>query len=142
PKSLTLWIALSDATPENGCMYLVPADRYPTYNTPEDAKLRFTLPDIRVLPAPAGTAFAWTQAIFHWGARSSSRAAGPRISVGFEFQRGDIAPFNQPLLDIAAPPPFAGRLKLIAKQLLQYDHNYPLPEGQRALARGVLGIAA
>jgi hypothetical protein len=33
PKVVTLWLPLTDATPLNGCMYIVPADRDPTYGT-------------------------------------------------------------------------------------------------------------
>ena len=55
PKSVTVWIPLSEATTLNGCMYLVPADRDPTYGTENDREWKFAYPDIRALPAQAGT---------------------------------------------------------------------------------------
>ena len=140
PKSMTTWIALSEATPENGCIYLVPADRDPAYNTAEDDQFKFGLGDIRALPCGPGTVLSWNQAVLHWGSRSSVRAKAPRISVAFEFQRGDVPPFNVPLLDPATPPPFATRLGLIAKQILQYQHIYPLSAEMKAFAeRAVAG---
>ena len=36
PKIISYWLPLTAATPLNGCMYVVPADRDPTYNTEED----------------------------------------------------------------------------------------------------------
>src|SRR5271169_3227510 len=32
PVTLTVWIPLTEATPQNGCMYLLPANRDPVYN--------------------------------------------------------------------------------------------------------------
>jgi len=31
PKTVSIWIPLTDATTSNGCMYVIPADRDPTY---------------------------------------------------------------------------------------------------------------
>jgi len=115
PKSLTVWSPLTDAVPENGCIYLVPADRDPTYNTDEEGTWRFDLSDVRAVPSAAGSVLAWNQAIIHWGARSSARAREARISLSLEFQRGDADALDSPLLDPLALPPFEVRLKLIAK---------------------------
>jgi hypothetical protein len=82
--------------------------------------------NIRALPAPAGSLLAWNQAVLHWGGRASRLAEGPRSSAAFEFQRGDKAPFNRPLLDPKKAPPFHQRLGLVGKQVLQYKHMYPL----------------
>jgi hypothetical protein len=59
PKSLTVWLPLTDATPLNGCMYLVPADRDPTYGREDEIELRFRPQDIRALPAAAGGILLW-----------------------------------------------------------------------------------
>lgn len=124
PKSLSVWVPLTDATPLNGCMYIVPADRDPDYNTAADAVAVHSLQDVRALPAPAGSVLLWNQALLHWGGSSSSRAPTPRISFSIEFQRGDVAPFNQPLLNVEQPPAFDRRLGLVGKQLLQYEHMF------------------
>lgn len=137
PLSLTMWIPMSEATPLNGCMYMVPADRDPYYNTPkENEGCGAALYDIRALPAKPGDFLCWNQAVMHWGAHSSKRAPEARMSMALEFQRGDITPFNHPILDPKAEIPFARRLKLVAKQILQYQHMYALsPEMQKTAQR-------
>src|SRR5262245_22583727 len=124
PKSLTTWIPLSSATPLNGCMYIVPACDDPFYAREEDPlwKLRFEFSSIRALPAKPGDFFIWNQEVLHWGGRASSRATESRVSIAFELQRADVPTFSEPLLDPFGIPPFETRLKLIAKQLLQYQH--------------------
>lgn len=139
PLSLTAWIPLTAATPLNGCIYIVPAGRDPQYGAGLDQRTRpFALSDVRALPAEPGEFLVWNQAVLHWGSASSRFADAPRISMALEFQRGDVAPFNRPLLDPAAPLPFAARLRLVARQILQYRHMYPLDPAIEALARGIL----
>ncbi len=139
PKSITFWIPLSASTPLNGCMYIVPANKDKTYGTPEDSQFNFDLPSIRALPAAAGSILCWNQAVLHWGSQCSERELQPRISVAFEFQAGNVAPFNQPLMDPRSIPTFDFRLKLIAKQIIQYQHMYPLSQELRHLATVILG---
>jgi hypothetical protein len=57
--------------------------------------------------------------------------------MALEFQRGDIPAYNAPLLDLAAPPTFAERLKLIGKQILQYRHMYGYSDTLTALAENL-----
>jgi len=139
PKSLTTWIPLSPATPLNSCMYLVPAMLDPTYGTHQDAQWKFELQSVRALPAAPGDVLMWNQAIVHWGSRSSARGSESRVSMAFEFQRSDVAPFNQPLLDPTVVPSFEQRLKLIAKQILQYKHMYGVTPPIEQLARRLAG---
>ena len=134
PKSITIWISITQATTLNGCMYIVPADRDPTYNTPNEKQLLFKPNDIRALPAEAGTVFCWNQAVHHWGSRAHPRGKTPRMSMAMEFQRADIQPFRQPLLDPMRLPTFDARLVLIARQILQYQHMYPLSPQVKDLA--------
>lgn len=138
PKSLTVWIPLTNAIPMNGCMYIVPANRDQTYNTENEDVWKFDYPDIRALPARPGHVLYWNQAVVHWGSRTSRFIDEPRISVAFEFQRADVEPFNQPLLNPRQLPSFDARLKLIAKQILQYTHMYPLSPELERFARGLL----
>ncbi len=137
-KSLTVWLPLSEATTLNGCMYILPADRDPTYATPNDKNWQIDLPEIRALPAQPGTIFCWTQAVLHWGSHGSTRETRPRISVAFEYQAADIPPYNQPLSAPLEVPDFSGRLRLIAKQILQYQHMYPLRDDVKAIAETML----
>src|SRR4051812_38772067 len=127
PLSLTAWIPLTPATPLNGCIYVVPAGRDPQYGAGAGQRTTpFALPAVRALPVEPGDYLIWNQAVLHWGGASSRFAESPRLSMALEFQRADIAPFNRPLIDPAAPPAFSERLRLIGKQILQYRHMYPL----------------
>ena len=141
PKSLTTWIALSRATPLNSCMYLVPANMDPVYGTPQDHEMRFDHAAARALPAEPGDFFMWNQAVMHWGSRTSFRAKESRVSMAFEFQRTDVAPFNQPLIKPGKHLSFDHRLKLVAKQVLQYRHMYRVDPAIEAVALKLLGVA-
>jgi hypothetical protein len=133
PKAMTFWLPLTDATPQNGCMYILPADRDPNYGTPRDHETNLELQNVRALPSAAGGVLGWTQAAFHWGGRARTPIAQPRISISVEFQRGDQPPLYEPLLDPAAMPDPALRLRLILRQVLQYQHMYPLPPDLKTL---------
>lgn len=126
PLSLTVWVPLVEANPQNSCIYLVPANRDPVYNTDNEMNWNIEFGHIRALPAKPGDFLCWNQAILHWGSGTSRFAAHPRISMALEFQRGDRAPFNIPLIDPLADLSFEQRLRLVGKQILQYKHMYPL----------------
>jgi hypothetical protein len=122
----------------NGCIYVVPAHLDDCFKHRQwdgkDHTIVTQPQNIRAVPASAGSMLAWNQGILHWGGRASSLAAGPRASAAFEFQRGDKPPFNEPLLDPARAPPFHDRLGLIGKQVLQYQHMYPLSADVQRIA--------
>ena len=125
PMSLTTWIPLTDVSPLNGCMYLLPAHMDPKYAEGVMPTTEEVMQGVRALPAAAGTLFIWNQRVLHWGGSSSRRARVPRVSVAFEFQRGDIPAFNKPLLTAPATlPDFSTRIQLIGKQIMQYTHMY------------------
>jgi hypothetical protein len=138
PHTLTVWLAFSEATPLNGCIYVLPAhldDRFKRRVWDGEGNNVVDEPqNIRAVPAPAGSLLAWNQAVLHWGGRASSLAEAARCSAAFEFQRGDKPPFNSPLLDPRKIPPFLQRLGLIGKQALQYQHMYPLTSDLAELA--------
>jgi hypothetical protein len=138
PLSLTVWVPLLEATPQNSCIYLLPANRDPVYNTEDEKNWRVELNDIRALPAKPGDFICWNQAILHWGSATSRFAAHPRISMALEFQRGDRAPFNIPLIDALGGLSFSQRLCLVGKQILQYKHMYPLAARFQQLAERLL----
>lgn len=138
PTAITFWIPLSISTPLNGCMYIVPANKDRTYGTKDDAKWDFDLASIRALPAAPGSVFCWNQAVLHWGSQCSESETTPRISIAFEFQSKNVRPYNQPLMDPQSIPSFEFRLRLIAKQILQYQHMYPLSENVKSVANEIL----
>lgn len=138
PHSLTVWLALSEATPLNGCIYMLPAHlderfRRRVWDGPDNNVVKDPQ-NIRALTATAGSMLAWNQAVLHWGGRASRLGKTPRTSAAFEFQRGDRPAFNQPLLDPHRVPPFQERLGLIGKQALQYQHMYPLTKDVQLIA--------
>ena len=80
-------LPLSDATPLNSCMYIVPAHADPTYGTPHENE--FPLRPARH-PRPAGRNRArfssGTKPCCIGAGRSSHRATESRVSMAFEFQ--------------------------------------------------------
>jgi hypothetical protein len=138
PRSLSIWIPLTDATTRNGCIYLLPACRDAHYLRREGGNDVIEVQEIRALPARAGSILGWNQCVLHWGSRSSERAENPRVSFSIEYQRAEGEPLNQPLLDPAKPPTFEQRLALIGKQILQYVHMYDVGPEFRELARRLM----
>jgi hypothetical protein len=136
PTSLTCWIPLTDATPLNSCMYVVPAHLDPFYGQPTTPQSG--TPDLalaRALPAKPGDFLIWNQAVLHWGSASSEFAEHPRMSMALEFQRADVPPPHQPLLDPYTLPTFDLRMRLIAMQIRQYAHMYDFSPELQAIAQ-------
>ena len=69
PEVVNLWFALTEATPDNGCVYVLPMDRDP--NIPdalgEKAIARGDLASVRALPLPQGGLIGWNTRLLHWG---------------------------------------------------------------------------
>eukprot|EP00957_Ditylum_brightwellii_P093488 7119869-Ditylum_brightwellii.AAC.1 len=101
-KYVTMWMALTDATPENSCLYVLPKKFDPGYSAgdnnsdDDDDKsdpLSRALPtkesyqNIRALPRPSGQSVLFTHRILHWGSKgnenSSSEGLTPRIAISF-----------------------------------------------------------
>jgi hypothetical protein len=137
---LTLWIAVTDATPENGCMYFVPAPRDPNYHG-DLSNVTVADPSvIRALPARAGTVLGWTQHLLHWGGRATPWAEGPRASFSMEFQRSGLPLRNEA---IAEPvPPFRERARRLGQQIEDYAHMEPPGPALAALAARLLASEA
>lgn len=138
PHCITVWMPLSDATPLNGCIYVLPAHHDERFSrrdwSGDDNNKVFEPQKIRALPATAGSLLSWNHALLHWGGQASRMAKGPRISAAFEFQRGDIQRIESPVLRPDRRPTFHERLGLIGKQILRYRHMYPLSEELAAIA--------
>jgi hypothetical protein len=93
PRLFTLWIPLTDATPHNSCIYVLPFPKDPVMRAflgganlqglQEASKnMGMHLPEVRALPAEAGSVLAWSAYILHWGSESTDWALAPRISIG------------------------------------------------------------
>jgi phytanoyl-CoA dioxygenase PhyH len=127
PMIVTVWIPFTDATPLNGCMYIVPMGGDPHLPDRPSAVDVSNLQTIRALPAQAGSVLAWNQYALHWGGAASKWADGPRMSTGIYVQAGDVPLFTDKPIDFDQPLPFAKRLALISANLLLYqsEHRFP-----------------
>jgi Phytanoyl-CoA dioxygenase (PhyH) len=144
-KFVTHWVALSEATPENSCLYMIPKTHDPGYMEGDDEAedpLQRALPNkgsfqhIRSFPRSAGTSLLFTHRIIHWGsARDESSTMPPRIAISFVcsdpsyekpyLEQYSRQPSEESTLFIA--PSFPLRLLLVCAQLLIYYQRLDLP---------------
>jgi ectoine hydroxylase-related dioxygenase (phytanoyl-CoA dioxygenase family) len=134
PNRLSVWIPLSDATLENGCIYVVPQGCVPEtigdfskLTNVSRAELQALLQSSRALPAPAGSILGWHFQLIHWGS-TPGRAEHPRISMAVEFIAKHAQPTSdeEPLFEgCAALPTFRQRLLVIGKGILEYERFEP-----------------
>lgn len=125
PQLLTLWIPLTDATPLNSCMYVLPTHLDPNYpdNIDKQTVEHDQLQCVRALPAKAGSVLGWNSYVIHWGGQSSQWAEEPRISIGIYYQSKEIEPFDHLAMDFPCDVPFEFRLGIIGRSLLMYNNN-------------------
>ena len=153
-KYATQWLALTDATPENSCLYVIPRQFDPGYEEGDDACdcdcdgdgdgdgngdgdplsralcTKESYQNIRSLPRLAGQSVLFTHRILHWGSRGNphSHLTTPRIAMSFVCS--DPA-FERPYLAASLAesiPPFRTRLLLVCAQLLIYYQRFDLPK--------------
>ncbi|MFN4014191.1 MAG: phytanoyl-CoA dioxygenase family protein [Reyranella sp.] len=132
---LSTWIPLSDATVENGCMFLLPAGISREISDANDSDrplpprvVRAALQDVIALPVTAGAMIGWRGNILHWGGANAG-GTEPRVSLALEFRSRDArtSRFERPLIDPRAPLPcFRLRLFAITKALREYVKFEPL----------------
>jgi hypothetical protein len=133
---VTVWIPLSDATLDNGCMYLIPkdlistkiADNFTKLETVASQDLMTLLQGSRALPARAGEVLCWDFGIIHWGS-TCGREGNPRISISQEFIGESLEPMGDelPLFDLhLGLPTFALRLYAIGTAIIAYQGFNPL----------------
>lgn len=133
PQSLSLWVPLTAATRDNGCMRVVARGAA----------------DGTALVAGAGDVCCWEPSLLHW-AGACEAGEVPRVSIGATFRRADApaSRFGGPSAadpSRAGPPPasraaardlpLATRLSYVAKALVAYAHWYPGFPGFDALHR-------
>jgi Phytanoyl-CoA dioxygenase (PhyH) len=135
PVSLTAWIAISEATPLNGCIRVVPKTFDPTYGTDREDTWRFRDEDVRALAAAPGDLLVWDQALLHWGGKAAPEAPHSRVSMSFEVQRLEVPSGEAPLIAPWQVVPFEMRLKLIGQKLLHYRHMHAIAPALEALAQ-------
>ena len=142
PKCLTCWIPLTESTPANGCIYVVPKQYDKSYGLNPNSSFSIEgYPAIRALPGMPGDVFVWDQTLLHWGARSSEFCDSPRLSMALELQRTDIPPLDQIILPSNDIPSEVIRMRLIGMQILQYEHMYPLDNETRDIAKNLMNYS-
>jgi hypothetical protein len=130
----SVWVALTDATLENGCIHLVPPRLLPAAfreakvgGTLATADVVQALRSVRALPARAGTALGWRFDVYHWGG-SCVRSSSARRAISLEFVAPNQTPASDetPLISLKGPlPDFDTRLQLIARAILAYEKFEP-----------------
>lgn len=138
-KYVTLWTALSNATPENSCLYVIPKQYDPGYTDGDsnsdnegDDPMSRALPTkesyqtVRALPRQAGQSLLFTHRILHWGSRGNPNTFVQEPRVAISFVCSDPR-FEQPYLKSRQfPPTFESRLLLVCAQLLIYYQRFNL----------------
>lgn len=140
-KYVTMWMALSNATPENSCLYVIPKPNDPGYTEgdsdgsgKDDDPMWRALPskesfqNIRALPRQAGQSLLFTHRILHWGSRGNPNSLKNEPRVAISFVCSDPS-FEKPYLTPpprSFPPKFATRLLLVCAQLLVYYQRFNL----------------
>lgn len=138
PKTLTVWIPLTDTDVKNGCMCVVPiANDTHFYNEGEfyyaDWQESFYDNSKVMLEAKAGDLLAWNPQLLHWGGAATDKNANPRISISVEFisnnVNDDIFLYEidkNPWLDPFHIPDLVKKTELINKLILQYRHMWEM----------------
>lgn len=145
-RRLTVWIALTDASIDNGGMYVVPRSAAPpdvVHRFETDAP--FTSDEVVAmlhaatpLPADAGDALGWAFDVVHWGGRVRA-GARERRSLSLEFISGDavLQDDERPLLPLDRLPPFEERIRTIGRCLVTYRYREPLVTRFLDVARAI-----
>jgi hypothetical protein len=135
---LTVWIPLTDATLDNGCIYVVPKDFAYGGTPPKRERLRADsvssdyaldlLHSCKALPAAAGSVLGWDPQTIHWGSKCHE-PSDPRISIGCEFVSKGVVPrpHSKEELFQGQPagvlPTFAQRIRHVALSIRIHHHR-------------------
>ena len=136
PKYSTAWVALTDATPDNSCLYVIPKEYDPGYTTgdlDEIDPLARCLTDktcyqnIRALPIPSGHGIFFTHRILHWGSRGRKGKSKqePRMALSVACSTKDYEPsyFADETKQLPFPE-YNVRLGLICGQCICYHERF------------------
>jgi hypothetical protein len=126
---VTVWVALSDATPDMSCLYFYPRDAPDAdYLGPGDGIAALAPCDYEAViaqPVEAGGVIVFSHRVVHWGSRPTP-GQRPRVAMSFalsraRFERGAF--FSAAMLPF---PPLALRVALRAAQAIAYSAQAPL----------------
>lgn len=145
PRRMTLWMPLTPATVENGCMYLLPPDLIPQklrghwagVDHISRSEACHVLYAVTPLPAEPGSALCWRTDTLHWGGRRTN-ADQVRIAISMEFTPRPIDPseIGLPSIPLDGPlPSFEERLRLCSAMIELFHRNDVRAPRYRALVR-------
>lgn len=151
PKYCSAWLALTDATPENSCLYVIPRGNDDGYHGIGDATASAhtaarQFQGIVAQPLSAGGLLAFSHRLLHWGSTPQPNAVLESDAVGIVADRIALSlafadpSFEEPYFDhsVHLPfPPVGLRLGLVAGQQIQYEHLAPLGKHEVALFRRI-----
>lgn len=125
----TVWFPLSDATIDNGCIYIIARHRVSEellnkWLNMEDLshrEVKTLLQGTHALPVPAGSILSWKGDVIHWGTMSSKNVE-PRVSLSVVYIKENTPPLPDevPLLSPVEIPDFPTRLMAVAKAIKYY----------------------
>ena len=138
PKYCTCWVALSAATTDNSCLYLVPRGHDPGYDEgddhspdAEDPLLRVfrssdaAVQSVRACPLKPGGVVIFTHRAMHWGSKGQDGCADARISISYGFtDPGFEAPYFRSVEQALPFPPVPLRAALASAQLINYHERF------------------
>lgn len=160
PLSLNVWIPLTEAAADNGCIHIVPKSRDPAFETPDGERSEFSqvgalpgldqveLQNIRALPATPGQFLAWDGEIVHWGGMAHAEARAPRVSVSLDFAASEAAaqmlmPSPKSVIPLGFFPSMAVRLAVAAESAAAFQvHGDGLPDASKSFMLEELGPIA
>jgi hypothetical protein len=145
---VSMWVALTDATTTNGCMFLIPSQalhesfRTLKVDTLKTAHVLRAMHATRALPVPAGASVGWDFDVFHWGGRTVKSGQERRaLSMEFIGPNESADPDEVPLVSLDDPLPSLDlRLKIIAMGLDTYAKFEPLSARFQPLAKSLLTL--
>lgn len=135
---MTLWMGLTPATLDNGCMHVIP--RRVSASSPDlverfrTSTAHFTRMEVasllhatHALEASPGDALGWGFDIIHWGGYAR-RSGQERRGLSFEYIAADQPPgrFDAPLVPMDTIPPFEDRVRTLAKSIDAYRKFEPM----------------
>lgn len=137
PKYATAWVALSEASPDNSCLYMVPRTVDPGYEAGDDpdpeaedpliALMRndAAVQSIRCCPLKPGGVVVFSHRCMHWGSKGRPTCQKPRVSISFGCSDPSFeAPFlGRPEQHLPFPKPSV-RAALAAAQLINYHERF------------------
>ena len=138
PRYATCWVALSHATTDNSCLYLVPRARDPGYDAGDDHRADAEDPllkifrasdaavqSVRACPLKPGGCVIFTHRAMHWGSIGQPACERPRVSISFGHSDPSFeAPFLRDTASQLPYPPVKVRVALAAAQLINYHERF------------------